>query len=101
MANFPHQITMSKYGLSEDDISNEAQEALEDFNSYLDSLQNKAEQAEKDGEQFEYSESQIRKINRLSEAVCSTIEDMIDSDDDDSSGKNESEGGFDLFAWTR
>jgi hypothetical protein len=100
MAKFPHEITMAQYGLSENDLSEEATEALDDFNSYLEDLQEKKEEAQSNGEQFTLSEAQKRKINRLSEAVSSAVEDMVDGDDDDEP-QSKSEGGFDLFAWMK
>jgi len=103
MAKYPHEITMENYGLSESDLSEEAQEALEDFNDYLDTLQaNKAEVVAK-GETFTLGESEKRKINRLSSVVCSEVEDMIgeDSDEDEDDKNGKSSGGFDLFAWMK
>jgi hypothetical protein len=77
--------------------------AMEDFNSYLEQLQQKKEEATRNGKQFSLTEAQKRKINRLSEAVCSEVEDMVD-DSEFSSGDKSSDkdkGGFDLFAWLK
>jgi len=109
MAKFTHEITMSNYGLTEGDLSQEAVEALEDFNSYLEQLQDKKEQALEEGQEFELTDAQRRKINRLSASVSEAVEDMIEVDDpalypapaNPPRKENKSEGGFDLFAWLK
>lgn len=99
-SKFPHEITMMRYGLSSSDLSEEAEEALEDFEAYRDSLQEKKEAAESEGATFSLSEAERRKLLRLSQAVCSEIEDMVDSDGEES-GEEPKQGGFDLFAWMK
>jgi hypothetical protein len=108
MAKFTHEITMSNYGLTEDDLSQEAVEALEDFNSYLEQLQDKKEQALEEGQEFELTDAQRRKINRLSASVSEAVEDMIEVDDSAEAApanpprqEKKSEAGFDLFAWLK
>ena len=105
MAKYPHEITMENYGLSESDLSEEAQEALEDFNDYLDTLQAKKKEVIAKGETFTLGEAEKRKINRLSSVVCSEVEDMINDDgdggDDEDDEDERSGGGFDLFAWMK
>ena len=101
MSKFPHEITMMSYGLNSSDLSEEAQEALEDFEQYRDMLQEKKEDAESEGKTFALSEAEKRKLLRLSQTVCSEIEDMVDSDDEEERGDEGKKGGFDLFAWMK
>tara|TARA_R110000751_G_scaffold42949_6_gene99370 strand:- start:529 stop:876 length:348 start_codon:yes stop_codon:yes gene_type:complete len=107
MAKFPHQITMAQYNLSEEDFSHEATEALDDFDNYLEELQEKKEQSQAEGKEFELSEQQTRKINRLSVAVCGEIEDMIESGESvepkapQPKAEENTDAGFDLFAWMK
>lgn len=101
MSKFPHEITMMRYGLSSKDLSEEAEEALEDFEAYRDSLQEKKEMTESEGKAFTLSETERRKLIRLSQTVCSEIEDMVDSDGEEGSEEDPKKGGFDLFAWMK
>lgn len=101
MSKFPHEITMMSYGLGSSDLSDEAQEALEDFEQYRDFLQEKKEASESDGKTFTLNEAEKRKLLRLSQIVCSEIEDMVDSDEEEDRGDTNKKGGFDLFAWMK
>jgi len=80
MATFPHDYTMKKYGLVESDLSDDASEALEEFESYLSQL---SELKKKGGDGWLMSKEQQKKINRLSRAVCTEIELMIEDAPDE------------------
>ena len=80
MATFPHDYTMKKYGLVESDLSDDATEALEEFESYLSQL---SELKKKGGDGWLMSKEQQKKINRLSRAVCTEIELMIEDAPDE------------------
>ena len=87
MATFPHDYTMKKYGLVESDLSDDASEALEEFESYLSQL---SELKKKGGDGWLMSKEQQKKINRLSRAVCTEIELMIeDAPDEEPQSKSE------------
>jgi len=101
MSKFPHEITMARYGLSSSDLSEEASEALDDFEEYRDKLSEEKEKAESENRQFALNEAQRRKLLRLSQAVCSEIEDMVDSDGSEDDEPPTTQGGFDLFAWMK
>jgi hypothetical protein len=101
MSKFPHEITMTTYGLSVAELSDEAQEALDDFEQYRDFLQQKKEAAQSDGNDFVLTEAERRKLMRLSQTICSEIEDMVNSDDEEDRGDTNKKGGFDLFAWMK
>jgi len=79
MATFPHDYTMKKYGLVESDLSDDASEALEEFESYLSQL---SELKKKGGDGWLMSKEQQKKINRLSRAVCTEIEYMVEEEPD-------------------
>jgi hypothetical protein len=89
MATFPHDYTMKKYGLVESDLSDDASDALEEFESYLAQLSNLKK---KGGEGWIMTKEQQKKINRLSRAVCTEIELMIeDAPEEESEAKNKPE----------
>ena len=75
MPKFPHEFSMKRYNLIETDLNDDATDALEEFETYLShltSLKNKA------GEDWVMTKAQQKKINRLSRAVCTEIEFMVE-----------------------
>jgi hypothetical protein len=77
MAKFPHEFTMKKYHLIETDLNQDASDALNDFEEYLAYLVDLKERA---GDDWVMNADQKRKINRLSRAVCTEIEYMVDDE---------------------
>ena len=89
MATFPHDYTMKKYGLVESDLSDDASDALEEFESYLSQLSNLKK---KGGDGWIMTKEQQKKINRLSRAVCTEIELMIeDAPEEEAEANNKPE----------
>jgi hypothetical protein len=79
MAKFPHEFTMKKYHLIETDLNQDASDALNDFEDYLAHLVDLKERA---GDDWVMNADQKRKINRLSRAVCTEIEYMVEEEPD-------------------
>ena len=75
MATFPHDYTMKKYGLVESDLSEDASDALEEFEQFLAEL---TRQKKEFGSDWAMTKAQQKKINRLSRAVCTEVEMMIE-----------------------
>ena len=75
MATFPHDYTMKKYGLVESDLSEDASDALEEFEQFLAEL---TRQKKEFGSDWTMTKAQQKKINRLSRAVCTEVEMMIE-----------------------
>jgi hypothetical protein len=74
---YPHQVLMEKNNLQKSDLSQEAQNYLKDFNHMLRGVAIKETRAEKKGEEYEMTETDINKLNRFSKSVCVQIyEDM-------------------------
>ncbi len=75
MATFPHDYTMKKYGLVESDLSEDASDALEEFEQFLAEL---TRQKKEFGSDWTMTKAQQKKINRISRAVCTEVEMMIE-----------------------
>jgi len=74
---YPHQVLMEKNNLQKSDLSKEAQNYLIDFNHMLRGVSLKEARADKKGEEFEMTETDINKLKRFSKSVCVQIyEDM-------------------------
>ena len=66
---------MKKYGLVESDLSEDASDALEEFEQFLAEL---TRQKKEFGSDWTMTKAQQKKINRLSRAVCTEVEMMIE-----------------------
>tara|TARA_B100000927_G_C16443262_1_gene460659 strand:+ start:231 stop:599 length:369 start_codon:yes stop_codon:yes gene_type:complete len=75
MAKFPHEFSMKRYNLIETDLNDDATEALEEFENFLSHLTSLKQKA---GEDWVMTKAQQKKINRLSRAVCTEIEFMVE-----------------------
>ncbi len=75
MARFPHEFTMKKYNLLEADLNEDANDALQDFESHLSHLTDLKSKA---GDAWSMTVDQQKKLNRLSRAVCMEVEYMVE-----------------------
>ena len=75
MATFPPDYTMKKYGLVESDLTEDASDALAAFDHFLSKL---TRQKKEFGSDWAMTKAQQKKINRLSRAVCTEVEMMIE-----------------------
>ena len=76
---YPHQVLMEEQNLKKEDLSNDAQNYLTDFNHFLRGIGLKQARAEKAGKPFEMNEKELSKANRLSKSVCVQIYQDINS----------------------
>lgn len=66
---------MKRYNLIETDLNDDATEALEEFENFLSHLTSLKSKA---GSDWVMTKAQQKKINRLSRAVCTEIEFMVE-----------------------
>jgi hypothetical protein len=91
---FPHQVLMNKKGIEESDLSTDAQDYLADFESYLGHLQTKKEVAEREGENFQLTDQQKKKLLRLSKSISNEIYNSLEEDNTPTTPKTKEKNGF-------
>jgi hypothetical protein len=75
---FPHQHLMKKNRLDESSLDGDSLGYLQDFESYLGHLQSKKESAELEGTDFELTDTQKKKLLRLSKSISNSIIIMLE-----------------------
>lgn len=74
---YPHQVLMEEQKLQKENLTQEAQNYLKDFNHFHRGVSLKQSRAEKKGKEFVVADSDTQKLIRLSKSVCVQIyEDM-------------------------
>lgn len=74
---YPHQVLMEEQKLQKENLTQEAQNYLKDFNHFHRGVSLKQSRAEKKGKEFVVPDSDTQKLIRLSKSVCVQIyEDM-------------------------